>query len=211
MLHLWYEKQMDRELNIDTSGIREWRDEEARKFYNRTEATPYQAIDKLFEYYKLLSNANFVDFGCGTGRMTFYIHHRFKVPVTGIELNDLTYTDLLKNKKMYSAKHSNNKASLEIIQEYAENYSIRKNQNTFYFFNPFTVNIFAKVINNIEQSLLENPRDADIILYYPVYQLQQLMRDRRMFERVGSINLQNIFEDEYEKFIIYHFDSSLYI
>ena len=34
-----------------------------------------------------------VDFGCGRGRVAFYIHNRFHVPVTGIEANDKTYEE----------------------------------------------------------------------------------------------------------------------
>ncbi|HZJ69052.1 MAG TPA: SAM-dependent methyltransferase [Candidatus Eisenbacteria bacterium] len=201
---------MDRELNIDTAAIREWQDIESQIIYNRTEATPYQAIDKLFDYYELLPNANFVDFGCGSGRMAFYVHNRFEIPVTGVELNNLTYTDLLNNKETYLSKNTRQNAPLNLIRDYAEKYTITKEQNTFYFFNPFTVSIFDKVISNIEQSILLNPRDADIILYYPVYELQQVMREKSFFQRVGSINLRDIFDDEYEKFIVYHFDSSIY-
>lgn len=53
MFHLWYERQMDRELNIRTRIMREWTEIEDLMLYNRLESTPYQALDKLFEFNEL--------------------------------------------------------------------------------------------------------------------------------------------------------------
>ena len=238
---------MDRELNIQTRIMREWTEIEDLLVYNRLESTPYQALDKLFEFNELGSDSDFVDFGCGSGRVTFYVHNRFNIPVTGIELNPETYYELKENmaaylkanpqvnfaeniasyKKIeqcnqlyekcnsdYNSKSFNNRknkpkkknqASIRFFQEYAERYQIQKNQNVFYFFNPFTVKIFAQVIRNIEQSLFDNPRTAEIILYYPMYDYQEFMEKKTIFQRVGSISLRML-EDEFEKFIIYRYD-----
>ncbi|NLZ71490.1 MAG: hypothetical protein GX909_03175, partial [Clostridiaceae bacterium] len=57
MLKLWYEREMEKRLNIETMAFREWQDVTKTKDYNRTESTPYQAIDKLFEYYSLPDHA----------------------------------------------------------------------------------------------------------------------------------------------------------
>lgn len=247
MFHLWYERQMDHELNIRTRIMREWTEVEDLLQYNRLESTPYQALDKLFEFNELDSDADFVDFGCGSGRVAFYVHNRFNIPVTGIELNMETYYELKNNMASYLKaspkvnfleniatykkieqynmsdekynydlnsrnfdKRKNiikkeNQASIRFVQEYAEKYQIQKNQNVFYFFNPFTVKIFAQVIRNIEQSLFDNPRTAEIILYYPMYDYQEFMEKKTIFQRVGSISLRML-EDEFEKFIIYRYD-----
>ncbi|NLJ70708.1 MAG: hypothetical protein GX328_04520 [Clostridiaceae bacterium] len=251
MFHLWYERQMDRELNIQTRIMREWTTIEDVMSYNRLESTPYQALDKLFEINELGPDSNFVDFGCGSGRVAFYVHNRFNIPVTGIELNMQTYLELRENLNSYlaadpqvnfaeniasyqkieqhnllyeragsdfdidfAAKKFNNRkiktakksmASINFVQEYAEHYQIQKNQNVFYFFNPFTIKIFVQVIRNIEQSLFDNPRAAEIILYYPMYDFQDFMEKKTIFQREGSISL-NMLEDEFEKFIIYRYD-----
>ena len=42
-----------------------------------------------------------MDFGVGRGRVSFYTHHKFQVPVTGIEVNDITFDELLKNQERY--------------------------------------------------------------------------------------------------------------
>ncbi|MGB4610162.1 MAG: hypothetical protein WBH77_06015 [Saccharofermentanales bacterium] len=253
MFHLWYERQMDRELNIQTRIMREWTELEDLLLYNRLESTPYQAIDKLFEFNELGSDSNFVDFGCGSGRVAFYVHNRFNIPVTGIELNMETYYELEDNlasylkadpkvdfaeniasyqkveqhnrtdkkhdydfyphydfntetiKKRKSKKIKQNRAPINFVREYAEQYQIRNTQNVFYFFNPFTVRIFAQVVRNIEQSLFDSPRAAEIILYYPMDDYQEFMERKTVFQREGSISL-NMLEDEFEKFIIYRYD-----
>ncbi|MCK9526616.1 MAG: SAM-dependent methyltransferase, partial [Limnochordia bacterium] len=80
-------KKYDRELGIRTVGLREW---SGQTHYNRYEATPYEALDTLFRSYNVRRHKRVVDFGCGRGRVAFYIHRRFQVPVVGIEANDKT-------------------------------------------------------------------------------------------------------------------------
>ena len=90
MLKQRYEKK----LNIRTAGIREWKDPNTP--YNRCESTPYEALEKLFETFQLKKGDEVVDFGVGRGRVSFYTHHKFQVPVTGIEVHDTTFDELLK-------------------------------------------------------------------------------------------------------------------
>ena len=42
-----------------------------------------------------------------SGRVAFYIHNHFQIPVTGIEANQKTYEEVLENKSLYlrKAKH----------------------------------------------------------------------------------------------------------
>ena len=47
-----------------------------------------------------------MDFGCGRGRVAFYIHNKFHIPVTGIEINDKTYGEALDNKLRYRQKQN---------------------------------------------------------------------------------------------------------
>lgn len=205
MLHLWYERKLDRELNIKTEGVREWTELENLVIYNRTESTPYQALDQLFKFYELRENSNLLDVGCGTGRVAFYVHNKFGIPVTGIELNDLTYHDLINNLHSYLEAQSRHKSPIRFNQEYAEEYQILPAQNLFYFFNPFSIKVFVQVVRNIEQSLFEHPRAVDLILYYPMPDFQQFMETKTIFDRKGSIHL-DMLDDEYEKFIVYSYE-----
>ena len=93
------ERKFDQSLNVRTEGLREWRD--AALPYNRYEATPYRALEQLFTKYKLSATDQVVDFGCGRGRVLFYIHRHFQIPVTGVEVNELTLNEALRNKQSY--------------------------------------------------------------------------------------------------------------
>ena len=73
------ERRRDELLGIRTTGIREWTDNNVQ--YNRYEGTPYDALDVLSEKYEFRDIDRVVDFGCGRGRVMFYLHNRFHLPV----------------------------------------------------------------------------------------------------------------------------------
>lgn len=84
-------------LTIRTAGIRKWKDPNTA--YNRCESKPYEALEKLFEIFQLKKGDEVVDFGVGRGRVSFYTHHTFQVPVTGIEVNDLPVSSLISSER----------------------------------------------------------------------------------------------------------------
>ena len=152
-------------LNIKTSGKQDL--DETSIHYNRYEPTEYSSLDKFFKEYKLNSNDSIVDFGCGKGRLNFYINHFFDLTVTGIEMNHYFYKEALNNKTNYLAKHKKNPDNINFYCSLAEDYKIKPNDNIFYFFNPFSIQIFMKVLENILISVEESKRIVDLILYYP--------------------------------------------
>ena len=48
----------------------------------------------MFQRVIIKRNDKFVDFGCGLGRVAFYVHNRFDIDVTGIEGNYDVYKEL---------------------------------------------------------------------------------------------------------------------
>lgn len=193
------EKKFDQMLQIKTSGIREWKDPLVQ--YNRYEATPYKSLEQLFKVYKLHESDEVVDFGSGRGRVTFYIHHRFQVPVTGIEVNDLTYEESLQNKASYRLKASNIPAPIRLKYGLAEDYIIKPTDTCFYFFNPFSVNIFKQVVQNIIRSVKQHERVLDIILYYPLPEYRHYM-EKTPFKLMNKAKLPGA-KDKLDKFLIY--------
>lgn len=194
------ERRRDKLLGIKTIGIREWKDR--RTHYNRYEATPYKALDKLFKYYKPGKDDKVVDFGCGRGRVTFYIHNRFQIPVTGIEANAITYEEALDNKTTYRLKVQHISAPINFQFGLAENYEISHDDNCFYFFNPFSVDIFEKVVTNIMYSLMEKKRTVHIILFYPLAEYKNFLKEKTPFEIINKVKMPWS-GDRHDKFIIY--------
>lgn len=195
------EKNYDRLLSIRTKGLRHWSGR--NDHYNRYEATPYLALDKLFKRYKLDKTSQVVDFGCGRGRVAFYIHNRFHVPVTGIEANDKTFEEALKNKERYMKKAKHIRAPIYFEFGLAEHYEIKPRDNIFYFFNPFSDKIFKKVVKNILLSVKKIKRPVDIILYYPLPSYKRFLK-KTPFKLLNKIRLPKAGrKDKNKKFLIY--------
>lgn len=79
------EQQFDKFLNIETIGF-QYGFPKLAKYY-RYEPTPYSGLEQLFEHYDMPTDGHFLDIGCGKGRVPIYIHHRFGIPVKGIEMD----------------------------------------------------------------------------------------------------------------------------
>lgn len=197
------ERKIDDMLNISTFGIREQSGKVARH-HNRYEATPYAALDKLFEKYKISQHDRLVDFGCGRGRTMFYIHHRFQIPVTGIEANDKTFDEALRNQTSYQQMASQIEAPINFYYGLAEYFDIGEEDNLFYFFNPFSVDIFKQVVHNILDSVKKHPRTIEMILYYPLPEFKRFLKKETPFEIINKINVPGI-HGRYGKFIIYRY------
>ena len=194
------EREYDKMLCIKTTGLREWKD--GTIYYNRYEPTPYKALDHLFKTYKINKNDKIVDFGSGRGRVTFYIHNRFEVPVTGIEVNDLTYEEAIENKMRYRQRAKHIAAPIEFKYALAEHYKVKPQDNTFYFFNPFSIEIFKKVVHNILKSVKKEKRPVDIILYYPIPEYKKFLRKKTPFQLINKIKIPKAIDNR-EKFLIY--------
>ena len=93
------EKQYEELLNIKTIGDQSW--DETKMCYHPYEPTPYFALDKLFENYNINEEDSIIDFGCGKGRLNFYLNYNFNCNVLGIEMDENFYNQCLENKKEY--------------------------------------------------------------------------------------------------------------
>lgn len=190
------EKKIDQLLNIKTRGTRDSSD----KHHFRYEATPYNDLDLLFEIIKFNEDDHFVDFGSGKGRICFYINYLFNSYTYGIEANLSTYHEALINLDSFNLKY-NNDDKVNFIYNYAENYPIKDNQNVFFFFNPFTIHIFKKVISNINQSIINNPRKITIILAYPILEYVTYLLDHTEFLVKDYIDAKSK-KEKHNKFLI---------
>ena len=159
------EQQFDKFLNIETVGFQYGFPKLAK--YHRYEPTPYSGLEQLFEHYEMPKGAHFLDIGCGKGRVPIYIHHRFDVPSTGIEMDQKFFVEAEHNKERYLKKCGKKQASIEFHHMIAEQYEIKKQDQVFFFFNPFSVHVFREFVQQIYTSHEQYPRIIDIVLYYP--------------------------------------------
>ncbi|RSD25411.1 class I SAM-dependent methyltransferase [Mesobacillus subterraneus] len=193
------DQMFDRKLNIKTTG--EQMGFMASLHYHRYEPTPYSALERFFEDYKLEPRDKIVDFGCGKGRLNFYLNHRFNNHCIGVEMNELFYYEALENKLSYLKRFKNRGDRINFHSVLAEEYDIQNDENRFYFFNPFTVQIFMNVVNNILLSFENSPRELDLILYYPSEDYIFYLENQSPFELVNEVNLPD--QNPNERFLVY--------
>ena len=73
----------DKDLCIETEEIQT--DGKDTYYCHRYEPTPYEVLDELFTFYTPEKTDVFVDYGCGMGRLNFYIEKRYSLSSTGVE------------------------------------------------------------------------------------------------------------------------------
>lgn len=199
------EKERDRLLRIQTRNLGERETQSVH--YHHYEATSYWMLDELFNVYEMNKKSTFVDFGCGKGRLLFYVHHYFHVSVVGVEMNTKLYREALSNEASYLAHKKRNGKPIRIEREFAEQYQIEKDEATFFLFNPFSLQIFMKVIHNILRSAVEYPRTVDVILYYPAEAYIDYLEHETPFQLWKEVNIPKLSTiNKREKFSIYRYD-----
>lgn len=86
----------------------------------------------------------------------------------------------------------------------AEEYEI-STADSFYFFNPFSVEILRSVLGKIIDSYYENPREMKLFFYYPndEYLSELMTRNELMF--LDEIDCHDLFEgnNERERILIF--------
>lgn len=184
------QKSMDAYLNINTKDIIYFDfDSKVYNDYFESEPTDYKDLEQLRNYYQpICTHPHFIDYGCGTGRALYFIHHFYQVPVTGIEVNADTFKLCEMNKKSYLAAHPSLQP-IELFHMPAERYILNEKHNTFYFFNPFSIDIFSQVMKQIVRSYHDSPRLMELILYYPLAEYVDYLAYQTPFRRVKTIHL----------------------
>lgn len=192
------EQDIDKSLHIVTTG-------EQLQFYkslqfHRYEATPYLHLQQLIREYEFKASDRIVDFGCGKGRLNFFLYHYTGATVTGIEMNEEYYRLALENREYYRKKYGSDD-SIHFFFGFAEEYPIHKQDHIFYFFNPFSIHIFRNIIHRILQSVEENDRDIKLILYYASEEYIDFLENMGMFQLRSEVICSQA--NPFERFSIY--------
>ena len=90
------EMELDKILKIKTSG----RDDSNSNYINFPyEATPYSVLQSLSNSGHIRKNDTIIDYGCGKGRVSFYLAYSNKCNMIGVEYDERLYNSALENKK----------------------------------------------------------------------------------------------------------------
>ena len=153
------ENTWDKLLQVKTTGRD---DSKAGHDYYPYEPTPYPVLERLANRGLIRKKDVVLDYGCGKGRVDFFLSYQTKANTIGIEYDERIYRDALENQKTVVSK-----TTAEFVPVRAEEYDVPPEVNRCYFFNPFSVEILHKVLARIIESYYENPREMFLFFYYP--------------------------------------------
>ena len=153
-----YENTWDQRLQIKTIGRDASNADEYRYPY---EPTPYSVLERLVEQCLIREDDVVLDYGCGKGRVDFFLSYRTKAATIGIEYDSHIYEYACRNRKTATQK-----AKADFILTSAEEYAVPPKVNRCFFFNPFSPEILQKVMARILESWYEKPREMFLIFYY---------------------------------------------
>lgn len=191
------EEKWDRLLRIRTTGRD---DSHADQYRYPYEPTPYSVLERLAQSGRIRKKQVLLDYGCGKGRVDFFLAYQAGCRSIGIEYDDRIYEKAVENQK---AAVSSGRVRME--QANAEMFPVPPEVDRIYFFNPFSVEILQKVMNRILDSYYEQMRPIQLFFYYPSDEyLSYLMTvDELIFE--DEIECGDLFpgEDPRERIVIF--------
>ena len=145
------EKSWDKLLQIKTGGRD---DTNADEYHHPYEPTPYCVLERLAASGFFGKEDVILDYGCGKGRVGFFLAYRTLAKTIGIEYDDRIYAGALEN-----LQSSLSRVKPEFVPARAEEYPVPPEISRCYFFNPFSAEILHKVMARILESYYENPRE----------------------------------------------------
>lgn len=152
------ESQWDSKLNIQTVG----RDgSHSDEYHHPYEPTPYSVLVRLAESGYITRENTVIDYGCGKGRVGFFLNQQLGCSTVGVEYDASLYGRAKENQFYYIGN-----PNISFVCASAENYPVG-DADCFYFFNPFSEEILKAVLGRIMDSWYENPRELKLFFYYP--------------------------------------------
>ena len=170
---IWEEK-----LNISTRGVDYSLEDDQNYGYD---PTPYIVLEKLVHLDLLNKYDVVIDYGCGKGRISFFINSQIGCKVVGIDHSERLLEKANENLKSYGGSED-----IVFVHAKAEEY-LPDGANCLYFFNPFSSHIFQKALKRIEESYRRNPREIRVFFYYSTIEYKLYLPTEPRLEIIESV------------------------
>ena len=131
------DNKWDKLLHIKTMGRDDSQSDQYRYPY---EPTPYSVLQRLANTGLIRKNNMLLDYGCGKGRVDFFLSYQTRCRCLGVEYDERIYEKVMENKKEAVSKE---RVSFSLAN--AEEFQLPEQIDRIYFFNPFSVEILRKV------------------------------------------------------------------
>ena len=132
-----------------------------------SESTHYLILNEIFSHIKLTENDNFIDIGCGMGRVLAYlINMKAPCKITGVEINEKPANIVFEWTKNYD--------NVNVIFGDAFNIDF-DNYNVYFLGRPFLPKTFKEFIEQFEQKIMH----PVTFIYWVDQQSGFLLKDRK--------------------------------
>lgn len=191
------EQNWDRLLHVHTTGRDDSRSDQYRYPY---EPTPYSVLERLVNTGMIRKENTLLDYGCGKGRVDFFLTYQTRCHSIGVEYDDRIYEKAMENKQFAV---SGERISFVLVN--AEEYKVPEAVDRVYFFNPFSLEILRKTVARIIDSYYEHPREIQLFFYYPSDEYISYLMTVDEFLFLDEISCQDLFEgnDPRERMVVF--------
>ena len=197
-----YENTWDKLLQIQTTGRD---DTNADADHHPYEPTPYTVLERLAASGLVGQEDVVLDYGCGKGRVGFFLAHQTGAKTIGIEYDRRIYGDALENRRTTRAR-----GKTEFVLTRAEAYEVPPEVSRCYFFNPFSPEILRKVMARILESYYETPRRILLLFYYPSDEFISYLMTEEELEFYDEVECDDLFAGQAPRERILIFELPVY-
>ena len=191
------ENKWDKLLKIHTMGRD---DSNADQYHYPYEPTPYSVLERLANTGIIRKNNTLLDYGCGKGRVDFFLSYQTRCKSVGVEYDERIYNKAVENKESAIST-----GRVFFKAENAEYFAVPKVVDRIYFFNPFSLEILQKVMHKILESYYENPREMKLLFYYPSDEYISYLMTVNELMFADEIDCRDLFQknDSRERIVIF--------
>lgn len=191
------EDKWDRLLQIRTTGRDDTGADQYRYPY---EPTPYPVLERLANSGYTRKGNTLLDYGCGKGRVEFFLSWQLRCRTIGVEYDERIYDKAVENQK---TAVSAERTTFKLTD--AEHFAVPESVDRIYFFNPFSLELLRKVFGRILESWYGAPRKILFFFYYPSDEYISYLMTVDELDFLDEIDCRDLFpgDDPRERIIIF--------
>lgn len=191
------EDKWDRLLQIRTTGRDDTGADQYRYPY---EPTPYPVLERLANSGYIRKGNTLLDYGCGKGRVDFFLSWQLRCRTIGVEYDERIYDKAVENQK---TAVSAERTTFKLTD--AEHFAVPESVDRIYFFNPFSLELLRKVFGRILESWYGEPRKILFFFYYPSDEYISYLMTVDELDFLDEIDCRDLFpgDDPRERIIIF--------
>lgn len=191
------EDKWDRLLQIRTTGRDDTGADQYRYPY---EPTPYPVLERLANSGYIRKGNTLLDYGCGKGRVDFFLSWQLRCRTIGVEYDERIYDKAVESQK---TAVSAERTTFKLTD--AEHFAVPESVDRIYFFNPFSLELLRKVFGRILESWYGAPRKILFFFYYPSDEYISYLMTVDELDFLDEIDCRDLFpgDDPRERIVIF--------